>query len=211
MTPTIKRRSVELFLDELASQKATPGGGSAAAMMAAMAAALVSMVCNLTLGKAKYRDVEEELTSVLARAEQLRRQLTEMIDDDAKSFGAVLRAYAMPRQTQEESMLRAQAIQTALEEAAQVPLRCCRACRDIIDLSAVVAQKGNSNVVSDAGVAVLAAHAALRSGALNVLINVKAMPDRSLVANRLAELDELISQTSTAAEACYQSVRNAIS
>jgi methenyltetrahydrofolate cyclohydrolase len=206
----IKQSSIERFLDELASRNATPGGGSAAAVMGAMAAALLSMVCNLTIGKAKYRGVEQELSAVLARTEQLRKQLTEMIEEDVASFGAVMAAYAMPRQTQEQSVLRAQAIQTALKVATQVPLRCCRVCREIIDLSIVVAQKGNSNVVSDAGVAVLTAHAALRSGALNVMINAKVMTDRQFATSRLAELDALLSHASAATEGCYQSVRKAI-
>jgi methenyltetrahydrofolate cyclohydrolase len=208
--PMIKQSSIERFLDELASRKATPGGGSAAGVMGAMAAALLSMVCNLTIGKAKYRDFEGELNAVLARTEQLRGQLTEMIQEDVESFGAVIEAYAMPRQTQEELALRAQAIQTALKEATQVPLRCCRVCCEIIDLSAVVAQKGNTNVLSDAGVAVLAAHAAVRSGALNVMINVKAITDRQFVTHQLAELDTLLSRASTTTEACYQSVKKSI-
>jgi len=206
----IKQASIERFLDELASRNATPGGGSAAAVMGAMAAALLSMVGNLTIGKAKYRDVEQELSAVLERTEQLRKQLTEMIEEDVASFGAVMAAYAMPRQTQEESVLRAQAIQTALRAATQVPLRCCRICREIIDLSAVIAQKGNSSLVSDAGVAVLAAHAALRSSALNVMINAKVTTDRQFVTGQLAELDALLLHASAATEACYQSVRKAI-
>jgi methenyltetrahydrofolate cyclohydrolase len=207
----IRHSSIERFLDELASRNSTPGGGSAAAMMGAMGAALLSMVCHLTIGKAKYRDVEEELTAVLARTEQLRKQLMEMADEDVESFGAVMRAYAMPRQTPEESGLRAQAIQNGLKEATRVPLRCCRVCREIIDLSAVVAQKGNSNVLSDAGVAAVAAHAALRSAALNVMINVKAVTDRQFAADQLTELDALLSQASAATEACYRFVSKAIS
>jgi methenyltetrahydrofolate cyclohydrolase len=207
----IKHSSIERFLDELASRNSTPGGGSAAAMMGAMAAALLSMVCHFTLGKAKYRDVEKELRDVLARTEQLRTQLTEMIEEDAESFGAVMGAYALPRRTQEESALRTQAIQNALKQATQVPLQCCRVCREIIDLSAIVAKKGNSNVVSDAGVAALSAHAALRSAALNVMINVKAVTDHQFVANQLSELDELLPQASVATEACDQFVRRAIS
>jgi hypothetical protein len=131
--------------------------------MGAIGAALVSMVCNLTIGKAKYGDAEEELKAVLVRAEELRRELTELSEEDVQWFGAVMRAYGMPRQTEEESAARVQAIQTALKQATQVPLRCCRACSEIIDLSAVIAEKGNRNVVSDVGIAVLAAHAALRS------------------------------------------------
>jgi methenyltetrahydrofolate cyclohydrolase len=207
----IKQSSIENFLDELASRNATPGGGSAAALMGAMGAGLLSMVCNLTIGKAKYRDVEDELSAVLARTEQLRRELTQMIEEDVESFSAVMRAYAMPRQTQAESALRTQAIQNALRQAVQVPLRCCHVCQEIIELSAVVAQKGNSSLVSDAGVAALAAHAALRGGALNVMINVKAVSDRQFVANQVAELDELLSRASAASEACEQSVRMTMS
>jgi len=99
--PMIKQSSIEHFLDELASRKATPGGGSAAGVMGAMAAALLSMVCNLTIGKAKYRDFEGELNAVLARTEQLRGQLTEMIQEDVESFGAVIEDPMQARRAEE--------------------------------------------------------------------------------------------------------------
>jgi formiminotetrahydrofolate cyclodeaminase len=128
----VKDNGIELFLDGLASQKATPSGGSAAAVMGAMGAALVSMVCNLTIGKTQYRDFEEELESVLTKAEELRRDLTKMIVEDVQAFDAVMRAYGMPRLTKDETATRAQAIQTALKTATLVPMRCCRACREVI-------------------------------------------------------------------------------
>jgi hypothetical protein len=110
--------------------KSDASGGSAAAVMGAMGEALVSMVCNLTIGKTQYRDFEEELKSVLRKAENLRRDLTEMIEEDVRAFDAVMRAYAMPRLTKEETATRAHAIQTALQTATLVPMRCCRACRE---------------------------------------------------------------------------------
>src|SRR6516165_5492326 len=93
----VQDTSLELFLDALASRKPTPSGGSAAAVTGAMGAALVSMVCNLTLGRTQYRAVEEEPKCVLTKAEELRRDLTKMIETDVRAFEAVMRAYGMPR------------------------------------------------------------------------------------------------------------------
>jgi formiminotetrahydrofolate cyclodeaminase len=203
----IKDSPIAVFLDDLASQKPTPGGGSAAAVIGAMSAALVSMVCNLTIGKANYRDVEQELRSVLTRAEDLRQELTGMIEEDVRAFDAVMGAYGMPRRTEEESASRTQAIQEALRAATAVPLRCCRACRELIDLSVVATERGNRNVVSDAGAAVLTGYAALRCAALNVFINVKAITDRSFVEQKLAELDQVLSQAAAVTESTYEAVK----
>ncbi len=101
MSAQIKDSSIETFLDELASQNATPGGGSAAAIMGAKGAALVSMVCNLTIGKKKYADVEADMKDVLAKSEALRKKLTGMIEDDVRAFGTVMGAYGMPKETDE--------------------------------------------------------------------------------------------------------------
>jgi methenyltetrahydrofolate cyclohydrolase len=203
----IKRSAIELFLNDLASQKATPGGDSAAAIMGAMGAALISMVCNLTIGKKNYREFEEELKSVLRKAEELRRDLTEMIEADVQAFDAVMRAYGMPRQTEDETATRAQAM---LKTATLVPLRCCRSCREVIALGAVVAKKGNRNVVSDAGVAVLAGYAALRSAALNVFTNARVITDRAFAEEQLAALDQLLSEAASATEASYQVVKEKV-
>jgi formiminotetrahydrofolate cyclodeaminase len=206
----VKDNTIELFLDDLASQKGTPGGGSAAALIGAIAAALVSMVCNLTIGKAQYRDFEEELKPVLTKAEELRRDLTKMIEEDVQAFEAVIRAYGMPRLTKGETATRAEVIQTALKTATLVPMRCCRACREVITLGRVVAEKGNRNVVSDAGVAAAAANAALRSSALNVFINARLITDRIFAEEQLVELDQLLSQGATATETSYQVVKEKI-
>jgi methenyltetrahydrofolate cyclohydrolase len=203
----VKDNTIELFLEDLASQKGTPGGGTAAAVIGAIGAALVSMVCNLTIGKTQYRDVEEELKSVLTKAEELRRDLSEMIEEDVQAFDAVMRAYGMPRLTTDEAATRAQAIQVALKTATLVPMRCCRACREIITMGSVVAEKGNRNVVSDAGVAAAAAYAALRSAALNVFTNARAIRDRTFAEEQLLELQQLLSEAAIATEASYQIVK----
>jgi len=203
----LKDTSIELFLDDLASRNPTPSGGSAAAVMGAMGAALVSMVCNLTIGRTQYRDFEEELKSVLTKAEGLRRDLIKMIEEDMQAFDGVMRAYRMPRLTKDETATRAQVIQTALKTATLVPMRCCRACGEVIILGRVVGDKGNRNVVSDAGVATVAAYAALRSAALNVFTNAKVITDRIFAEKQLVELEQLLSEADTATEASYELVK----
>ncbi|MGA7545450.1 MAG: cyclodeaminase/cyclohydrolase family protein, partial [Methyloceanibacter sp.] len=145
--------TIEKFLDDLASQSATPGGGSAAAIMGAKGAALVSMVCNLTIGKKKYAEVEDEMKGVLAKSEELRRALIGMVQDDVKAFDQVMGAFGMAKETDAEKAKRAEAIQAALKQATEVPLKCARAARAVIELGAKAAEKGNLNVISDAGVA----------------------------------------------------------
>jgi formiminotetrahydrofolate cyclodeaminase len=207
----IKDTAIEPFLDALASQSATPGGGSAAAIIGAMGAALVSMVCNLTIGKKKYADVEAEMKDVLAKAEDLRHGLTGKIQDDVKAFDTVMGAYGMPKESDAEKAARDQAIQAALKEATEVPIRCCRLAREVIDLALIASMKGNLNVISDAGVGVLAAYAALRSAALNVFINVKMISDKSFVDAKLQELEGLLAGAEAATEKAYNIVKGKVS
>lgn len=199
--------TIATFLDGLASAAPTPGGGGAAAISGAMGAALVSMVCNLTIGKKKYVAVEAELKDMLAQSEALRAQLTGMISEDVAAFGAVMGAYGLPKGTDDEKAVRAEKIQAALKVATDVPLACCRACRAVIDLAGVVADKGNLNVISDAGVAVLSAHAGLRSAALNVYVNAKGLDDRDFAEERLKDLEGLLGDAGPLNEAIYAVVK----
>jgi len=207
----IKDIAIEPFLDALASNAATPGGGSAAAILGAMGAALVSMVCNLTIGKKKYVEVEGEMKDVLAKAEDLRHRLTGMIQDDVRAFDTVMGAYGMPKETDAEKTSRGEAIQDALKLATDVPIACCRVAREVIDLALVVSEKGNLNVISDAGVGVLAANAALRSAALNVFINAKMISDKSFVDAKLKELDGLLAGAEALTEKTYDIVKGKVS
>lgn len=211
MTAQIKNDTIEEFLDALASQSATPGGGGAAAIVGAMGAALVSMVCNLTIGKKKYAEVEADMKDVLVKAEALRQRLTGMIDDDAKAFDLVMGAYGMPKETDADKAARDKAIQAALKEATEVPLACARAARDVIGLAAVAAEKGNLNVISDAGVGVLAAYAALRSAALNVLTNARMITDKVFAEAKLKELNELLAGAEGMTEKAYGTVKGKVS
>ncbi len=204
----IKDKPIQLFLDELASKASTPGGGSAAAIIGAMGAALVSMVCNLTIGKKGYEHVTADLQETLKRAEELRERLTDMIRADVDVFNQVMSAYGMPKESEQEKTARGEAIQDALRAATDVPLDCARACAEAIDLSRVVAEQGNRNVISDAGVAVLAAEAALRSAALNVYINAGNIKDKAFVEEHLAELERILAGTAAATEEIYALVKS---
>ncbi len=199
---------LQRFLDELASSSPTPGGGGAAAVMGAMGAALVSMMCNLTIGKKNYAAVEEEMKETLEKAENLRARLTDMIQADAEAFEQVMGAYGLAKDTDEQKQARSRAIQTALRAATDVPLACARLCAEVIELSRVVAEKGNKNVLSDAGVAVLAGQGALKSAALNVHVNLAAIKDEIFVQARLSELNAILTGMDVSAEEIYQEVRS---
>jgi formiminotetrahydrofolate cyclodeaminase len=199
-----KNSSIADFLDDLASERPTPGGGGAAAVCGAIGAALVSMVANLTIGKKNYEAVSEELKSVNAKAEALRAELTQAIEEDVVAFNAVMGAYGLERATDEQKAKRTAAIQAALKEATIAPLRAVKACFEVIRLSSDVAEKGNLNVISDAGVAALAANAGLRSAALNVFINAKAIKDRKFAEKQLAEVNALLAEAAETTESVYR-------
>ena len=202
--------SIATFLDDLASERPTPGGGGAAAVSGAIGAALVSMVANLTIGKKNYEAVWEDLETVNARAEALRAELTGAIEEDVAAFNAVMGAYGLPRGTEEDKAKRGASIQAALKDATLAPLRAVKACFEVIRLSAAVAEKGNFNVISDAGVAVLTANAGLRSAALNVFVNAKAIKDRDFAEKQIAEVNALLAQAAETTESVYQTVRTKI-
>ncbi|ATG91199.1 methenyltetrahydrofolate cyclohydrolase [Methylomonas koyamae] len=204
----IKDKTVETFLDELASKQATPGGGSAAAVMGAQAAALVSMVCNLTIGKPKYVEVEAELRDLLGEAEVLRQTLLGMVKADVDVFDKLMACYGLPKTNEQEKLYRGEQIQTVLKEATLVPLACAKACAQAIELSRIAAEKGNLGVISDAGVAVMAAYAGLKSAALNVQINAAGLKDRTFAEAQLAELAGLLESAENAAAQVYQAVKD---
>ncbi len=199
--------SIQTFLDDLASESATPGGGGAAALCGAIGAALVSMVANLTIGKKNYEAVWDDLQAVNTKAEALRTELTRAIEEDVAAFNSVMGAYGLPRATDEEKAKRTASIQAALKDATLAPLRAVKACFEVILLAAAAAEKGNLNVISDAGVAVLAANAGLRSAALNVFVNAKAIKDRDFAEQQIAEVNALLARAAETTESVYQMVR----
>ena len=204
----IKDKSIQIYLDELASKAPTPGGGSAAALLGAQSAALTSMVCNITIGKPKYAGVEADMQALLHKSESLRATLTDMIKADVDIFNQLMAAYGLAKETEQEKAERSQQIQAVLLEAMLVPLACAKACAQAVGLSQEAADKGNLNVISDAGVAVMSAYAGLKSAALNVYINAASLRDRPFAEEKLAELEVILKGADINAEEIYQLVKN---
>jgi formiminotetrahydrofolate cyclodeaminase len=204
----IKDQSIQSFLDELASKSATPGGGSVSALLGAQSAALTSMVCNLTIGKPKYAEVDAEMQALLQKSEALREKLTGLIKADVDVFNRLMAAYGLPKETDEEKLARTEAIQTVLKTATEVPLNCARACAEAIELSRCAANKGNLGVISDAGAAVMAGYGGLKSAALNVYINTGSLKDRQFAEAKLAELETIIKDVDGIVEDVYQTVKS---
>lgn len=186
------RKSINAFLDELASSSPAPGGGSVAALSGALGAALTSMVCNLTIGKKKYADVEEDMKKILTESEKLRATFAALAGKDIQAFDKVMEAYALPKDTEPQKALRAAAIREATKEATLVPLEVMKHCIDALALAKEVAAKGNTNSVSDAGVSALMLHAACESAALNVRINLTGITDAEFVGWKSDEVDSLL-------------------
>ena len=155
------------FGEALASDAATPGGGSASALAGALAASLVGMVARMTEG----------MEGVAAEADAAREELLALVDEDARAFDRVMAAFRLPKGTDEEKAARTEAIQRGYEAATEPPARVCARALRVLELAAEVAERGNPNAVSDAGVAALLAESALVGAALNVRINVASIKD----------------------------------
>ncbi len=181
------------FLDDVASSSPAPGGGSVAALSGALGAALTSMVCQLTIGKKKYLEVDGDMKKILAEAEPLREKFTGLIDKDTLAFQKVMEAYALPKDTEPQKALRSAAITEATKEATLVPLEVMKHCIDALALTQEVASKGNVNSISDAGVSAHMLHAACEGAALNVKINLNALNDPDFVGWKLDEVGSLLS------------------
>jgi len=179
------------FLDLLASSSPTPGGGSVSALSGTLAAGLTSMVCNLTIGKKKYQEVSEELIGVLQESEELRQRLTHLVNEDSKAFDRVMEAFRLPKETQEEKEVRSHQIENATKGATRVPLEVMEKALRVLELSQVVAGKGNPNSISDAGVAALLAWSAVEGADLNVEINLSSLKDESFVKGARTKCEEI--------------------
>lgn len=187
--------SVKGFLSELASKSPAPGGGSVAALSGALGTALSSMVCNLTIGKEQYTEMQDEIKEALAKSEKLRKELTILIDEDTDAFNDVIKAFKMPKETDEQKKERSKAIQKGYQTAAQVPLNTAQTCNEILDIAKILAEKGNRNSITDAAVSALMAKAGVDAAVLNVKINLGSIKDEDFVDTISAELDELQKRT----------------
>jgi len=190
-TGPLASMKIKSFLSELASSSPAPGGGSVAALSGALGAALTSMVCNLTIGKEKYFKVQDEIKDVLQKSEEIRKNLMDLIDKDTDAFNEVMKAFKMPKVTEEEKKIRSKSIQEGYKTAAKVPLETARFCEKILDLAVIVAEKGNENSITDSAVSALMAKAGVESAILNVKINIGSIKDEKFVEKISSELSKL--------------------
>jgi glutamate formiminotransferase / formiminotetrahydrofolate cyclodeaminase len=198
------------FVSSVASSTPTPGGGSVAALVGALAAALAQMVAGLTVGRKKYAAVDAEMKEIALDAAEVGNRLAALVDADARAYTAVSNAYKLPKEPEAAAVRRDDAITEALLGASRVPLETARACARVAELAASVATKGNTNAVSDAGVAALLADAACRGAAYNVRINVSALADRSRGAALASEASDLVERTASFAARATAAVEAAI-
>ncbi|MBI3739292.1 MAG: glutamate formimidoyltransferase [Chloroflexi bacterium] len=182
------------FLDEVAAATAAPGGGSAAAYAGALGAALTAMVAGLTIGKKKYAEVEAEMQAIRMQAEALRKELTDAVEDDAAAFEAVMGAFKLPKENEQQQKASNAAIHVATMNAAHVPLHTVKNAVKVMELAAKCAKDGNLNAISDAMSGAVMARAALTAAGYNVRINLNSLEDKSAGEKMLKELKDLEKQ-----------------
>ena len=180
------------FLTALASSAPAPGGGGGAAMAGALAAALVFLVCNLTIGKEKFAAQECEVKALLQEAEQVRQDLLALVEDDAAVFNSFMACYKLPKTTDAEKAARTAAIRKAAKQAAEVPVATARASYKVLQVAHRLVIIGNPGVITDGACSALLARAALRCAEYNVRINLGLTKDEAYNEQVAAELEKLL-------------------
>jgi formiminotetrahydrofolate cyclodeaminase len=199
--------SVADFLNETASNSPAPGGGSVSALAASLGAALTSMVCRLTLGKKKYAGVQGEMESGLQKSEELRAQCTALIDEDTAAFNALMAAFGLPKEIEEQKARRFEAIQTAAKSATLVPIKLMELCAEALELLKIAAIKGNRNCIPDAGVAALMLRAACEGAALNVTANLSGLQDSAFAEQARAKVRLILENTAISSRWVLDKIR----
>ncbi len=183
--------SINSFIEELSSKNAVPGGGSASALSSSIGASLIIMVTNLTIGRKKYLEVSDKMQEVQDKVIANRDTLTKLIEEDSKGYSAVMDAFKLPKETEEEKKARSKAIQEALVVAANVPLEIARVSLDTLKYVPYVFKNGNSNAVSDAKVAAVMLRSGTFGAIYNVEINVDSLKDRELAEKYTEEIAKI--------------------
>jgi len=187
----LKNLSVEEFAAVTASDAPAPGGGSVSALAGALGAALAEMVANLTVGKAKYAEVEDEMKELSAKGAEIRSELIAGIQKDTESFTMYMNALGMPKDTDEQKAVRREAMQNGLKEAAKVPLEVAETAAKIFPIAEAVVKRGNTNAVTDGLVASMMARTAVIGALFNVKINLGSIKDEAFVADMAAKVKAL--------------------
>ena len=169
--------SIGHYLEELSSNSPTPGGGNVSAFCGSLASSLGIMVCNLSIGKKKYVDSEEELKVLMKKLERAKDEFLALSEEDNKAFDQVMEAFKLPKETDAQKSIRSKKIEEATIVAGVVPFRVICLCKTIIPAFMIIAEKGNQNSLSDAGVAISLISTAAQGAFLNILINCSSYKD----------------------------------
>ena len=200
-------QSCRSFVEVLASKAPVPGGGGASALVGAVGMALGNMVGSLTVGKKKYADVQDRILELKQQATQLQEELLALVEEDAKAFEPLSKAYGLPKETPEQQAEKAKVMEQALKVACAVPYQIMEKCCEAIRLHQEFAEKGSVIAISDVGVGVACCKAALLGASLNVFINTKAMADRSCAEEYNRKAESLLTEYTALADEIYASVR----
>ena len=201
--------TVKEFIDKVTGNDPVPGGGSVSALNGSLAASLAAMVANLTVGRKKYAEVNDEMEELSARLTGLSAQLLNDVDRDAEAYDRVFAAFKLPKETDEEKAVRTEAIQRETKYAAQVPMEVARTAHAMLPLIDTVARKGNSNAVTDACVAMMCARTAVLGALLNVRINLTSITDEAFVKEMSAEAERLERETLATEQQVLEYVKTA--
>ena len=194
------------FIAVLGSDTPAPGGGSASALAAAQGIALTKMVTELTIGKKKYAEFEDEIELLQKKAKSLQEGLLRAIDEDTEAFNQVSAVFGLPKTTEEEKKARREAMQSALKGAAVTPFSMMEKIVDALKVTQAAVGKSNTNAASDLGVAALNLKAALQGAWLNVLINLASIKDEMFVRQYRKAGESLVEEGSKIADATYQQI-----
>jgi formiminotetrahydrofolate cyclodeaminase len=188
----LKDMTIEEFLNETASDSPAPGGGSVSALVGALGAALSSMVGELSVGKDSDDDTIIEIKNYVGECRRIMQLLKESIDKDTDAFNAVMAAFRMPKDTDEQKSIRSKEIQSAFKNAADVPYNTAELCLRVMDIAVEMLDKGNKNAASDAAVSGLLGYAALNGALYNVKINLNSIKDEQYVQQMKEKVDKLV-------------------
>lgn len=191
-------KSLKEYVANVASDNPTPGGGSVAALAGSLGGALTSMVKNLTVGKKAYEGLSEEIKSdILENAkavEELTESLNGLVDEDTSAFDEVMKAFGLPKETDEDKAARSLAIQEGYRVALEVPLRSAEKCLRLLELQGIFAEYGNVNAITDVGVGTLLAYTGLEGSLFNVTINLGSIKDEAYKIEISTKVDSLLSK-----------------
>ncbi len=202
--------TIKSYLDELSSNSPTPGGGNVSAFCGALACSLGLMVCNLTIGKKKYAETENEMKEISIELEGFKNDFLKLADEDNKAFEQVMEAFRLPKETEDEKKTRSDRIESATIQAAAVPSRVIETCRTVIPFIKTIASKGNQNSLSDTGVAATLLKTSAEGAYQNVMINCSSLSNKTYAAEFLKKAEVINSEVKIYSENILNEIKKSL-